>query len=92
MEKNPLHKALDKAAEILQYAFDNANKPTDPKKDAEIMAKLDAVEQQIKEFQKINQPFVDESQLSTYTLQMMMTDTKNEQISEEQRQLLLRAE
>lgn len=92
MENNPLKDALDKAAEILQYAFDNANKPTDPHKDAEILAQLDAVEQKIKEFEKINKEFVEGSELNAFTLQMMMMDTDNEKVTEEQRQLLIRAE
>jgi hypothetical protein len=92
MDNNPLKQALDKAAEILQYAFDNANKPTSAKKDAEILAELDAIEQRIKEFEKINKEFVEASELTPFTLETMMMDTDNEQITEEQRQLLLRAE
>jgi hypothetical protein len=92
MENNPLNKALDKAAEILQFAFDNAHKPIDSSMQADILAKLEAVEKSIKEFEKENEALIKGADLKDFTLQMMMMDTANEQVTEEQRQLLLRAE
>ncbi len=89
MEKNPFDKVFDKIAEIIQYTYDNADKPIPLENSPDINKKLDELEKQIQAFKKISEA---STTISDYTFQTMMTDEKNENITKEEKEILLRAE
>jgi hypothetical protein len=92
MGNDGFKKALDKAAEILQFAFDNAHKAVDPEKATEALNQLEALEKTVEEFRALNKQFLEGSRVDDFVLQAMMTDTDSEAITQEQRELLIRAE
>lgn len=92
MNNDHFKKALDKAAEILQFAFDHADQKIDPKKEAEALAQLSALEKSVEEFEVANKKFIEGSHIDEFVMNMMLTDTEAERVTKEQRELLLRAE
>lgn len=92
MEKNPFEKVLDQIAEVMQFAYDNVHKPVPIEKQAEVEAKLDALEKQVAELQKMGDEFVEETGMSDFVFQEMLTDETSEQITQEDRKLLVKSE
>jgi hypothetical protein len=92
MQNQPFDHLLNKVAELLQMAYDNAHKPISKDKEAEMNAQLDSLEKQMGELTKVNKKFTEGANLSDYTMQSMLEDEKSEVISPESRQVLKRAE
>lgn len=92
MNNQPFDDLLNKVAELLQMAYDNAHKPISADREIEINEQLEKLEKEVSELQKANEKFIAEADLSDYALQSMIEDEKTEFISTESRQVLQRAE
>ena len=91
MDKDPFEKIFDQIAEIMQYAYDNAQKPVPLAKADEIEKKLDALEKEVMLFKKMSDE-LNQGGMSDYTFQTIMESESDEQVNKEERQLLKRAE
>lgn len=89
---NPFDKLLDQIAQMLQFAYDNADKPIPAQKSGEIEAKIASLEKQMEELKKLNQKFLEGSGVNDYVFQTMLSDKKAETISGEHRDILQRAQ
>ncbi len=92
MEKHPHEKVLDKIAELMQFAYDNANKPVSQEKLAAVEAQLKELDNQVEEFKKISEKILEGSGLTDYLYEAMKTDAKNGILSEEEKKMLERGD
>lgn len=92
MDRHPHEKIFDQIAELLQFAYDNANKPINHEKIPEIETKLDALEKQVEEFKKISDKILEGSGLTDYAFETMKGDKNSSILSDIERSLLDRAE
>ncbi|MCE5316322.1 MAG: hypothetical protein LLG04_03035 [Parachlamydia sp.] len=92
MDKHPHEKLLDQIAQILQFAYDNANKPIPSEKEFLLAAQLDDLEKQVMEFKKVSDKILEGSGLTDYVYETMKEEKKSSILSENERALLERAE
>jgi len=92
MENNQFDKLFDQIADMLQFTFDNANKSVPEEKTKDVQAKLADLEKQIHELKDLNDKFIEDAGLTDYAFNTMLVDEKNEGITPEQRDILVRAE
>lgn len=92
MEKHPHEKLLDQIAQILQFAYDNADKPIPREKELQLAAQVDELEKQVLEFKKISEKILEGSGLTDYVFETMKGDKKSSILNETERALLERAE
>lgn len=92
MEKHPHEKLLDQIAQILQYAYDNADKPIPREKELQLAAQVEELEKQVMEFKKISEKILEGSGLTDYVFETMKGDEKSSILTDSERALLERAE
>jgi hypothetical protein len=89
---NPFDKMLEQIAQLIQYTYDNANKPIPPEKMEEVLKRLNDIELQVQIFQKESEKIMEGSGVNDFTFNAMLTDDTNERISKEDRNTLLKAQ
>ena len=86
-ERHPHEKVLDKIAELLQFTYDNADKPIPDEQAIQIAAQLVELEKQVMEFKKTSEKILEGSGLTDYVYETMLESSKDDPFS-----LLHRAE
>lgn len=74
-DQTPYDRVLDQIAELMQYAYDNAQTPIDPTKSKALEAKLDQLEKEVAELKKEGEKFLEGSGLSDYNYTILMEDS-----------------
>lgn len=92
MDKHPHEKVLDKIAELLKLAYDNAHKPIATEKAKLLEVQLDALEKEVEEFKKISDTILEGSGLTDYVYQTIKEDKNSSILTDTERKLLARAE
>ncbi len=92
MNNNPFEKVFDQIAELMQYAYDNANKPVPLKKQHELDEQLKQLEKNVEQLSKMSDEFVSQTGTSEYAIEAMLEDEKSEMVTKDDLILLKRAE
>jgi hypothetical protein len=89
---HPFHKLLDQIADIIQFAYDNADKRIPQEKEAAVENQLADIERQVREFKKVNDKLIADYGLTDYIYQTMKEEKGGGALADEQREILARAE
>lgn len=73
----PYEKMLNQIAELLQEAFDNADKPISPEKALEVEAQLQDLEKKVKELKNAAEQLAGEAGVSDYAISAMEQDPQS---------------
>jgi hypothetical protein len=77
MDKTPWDSLFDQIAELMQSAYDHADKPISPQKAHQAGQKLDELEKKVKEFKALIDKFSEESGVNAYAFNAMLADEEH---------------
>lgn len=92
MDENIYDELLEKIAEIMQFAYDNAHRSIPPEVEKKVEKELADLEQQILQFKMISDKALEGTGINEHVVKMMLEDVEGSGISQEYRELLLKAE
>lgn len=77
MDNTPYEKMLNQIAELMQQAFDNADKPISPEKAAEVEAQLVDLEKKVQALKKATDQIAAEAGVTDFTVDAMGEDPQS---------------